>query len=94
LASAAKNEPQGPSDRLFRAIGDFLSHHRLSVDPAHYAFAHRVLSHAEGPLAAQVGRLTEGGVRLTSRDIEELGGSVAGVTSGSKSPAPAPAAVS
>lgn len=76
MASAAKKEPQGPSDRLFQAIGAFLEHHRLSVDPAHYAFAHRILSQADGPLAATVDRLTEGGVRLTSRDIEELGGEV------------------
>jgi diguanylate cyclase len=64
------------SDRLYAAIGEFLARHRLSVDPAHYAFAHRVLSDPRGPLAATVARITDGGVRLTSRDIEELGGRV------------------
>jgi diguanylate cyclase len=79
VASAAKVEsPLGPSDRLYSAIGAFLAKHRLSVDPAHYAFAHRVLSQKEGPLAATVARITEGGIRLTSRDIEELGGQFVG----------------
>ena len=73
MASAVQNS-SGASDRLYAAIGDFLAQHRLSVDPAHYAFAHKVLSDRRGPLAAAVARITDGGVRLSSRDIEELGG--------------------
>ena len=73
MASAAASQQFGPSDRLFAKIGDFLADHRLSVDPANYAFAHRVLSQPKGPLAAIVASVTDGGVRLTSRDIEELG---------------------
>ena len=74
MASAAQtNQPFGPSDRLFVAIGSFLADHRLSVDPVNYSFAHRVLSNPKGPLAAGVARITDGGVRLTSRDIEEMG---------------------
>lgn len=74
MASAAqKSQPFGPSDRLYAAIGDFLADHRLSVDPVNYAFAHRVLSNPEGSLAASVARITDGGVRLTSRDIEDMG---------------------
>ncbi len=73
MASAVQNNVNS-SDRLYAAIGDFLAHHRLSVDPAHYAFAHRVLSDERGPLAAAVARITDGGVRLSSRDIEDLGG--------------------
>ena len=74
MASAAQtSQPFGPSDRLFAAIGGFLADHRLSVDPINYAFAHRVLSNPKGPLAAGVARITDGGVRLTSRDIEDLG---------------------
>ena len=74
MASAAINsQPFGPSDRLFAAIGDFLADHRLSVDPVNYAFAHRVLSNPDGVLAISVARITDGGVRLTSRDIEDLG---------------------
>ncbi|WP_293990117.1 GGDEF domain-containing protein [Sphingomonas sp.] len=77
MASAAqKSQPFGPSDRLYAAIGDFLADHRLSVDPVNYAFAHRVLSQPKGPLAVSVARLTDGGVRLTSRDIEDMGGPV------------------
>ncbi len=73
MASTVQNK-SGVSDRLYAAIGDFLAHHRLSVDPAHYAFAYRVLSDERGPLALAVARITDGGVRLSSRDIEELGG--------------------
>ncbi|MES2096390.1 MAG: GGDEF domain-containing protein [Pseudomonadota bacterium] len=79
MASAATSQQFGPSDRLYVAIGDFLADHRLSVDPVNYGFAHRLLSQPKGPLAATVARLTDGGVRLTSRDIEDLGGP-AGVT--------------
>ncbi|WP_240047522.1 GGDEF domain-containing protein [Sphingomonas panacisoli] len=74
MASAAQtSQPFGPSDRLFSAIGAFLADHRLSVDPVNYAFAHRVLSNPKGALAASVARITDGGVRLTSRDIEDMG---------------------
>ena len=74
MASAAQtNQPFGPSDRLFAAIGDFLADHRLSVDPVNYSFAHRVLSNPKGALAASVARITDGGVRITSRDVEDLG---------------------
>lgn len=74
MASAAQtSKPFGASDRLFAAIGDFMADHRLSVDPINYAFAHRVLSDPKGPLALTVARLTDGGVRLTTRDIEDMG---------------------
>jgi diguanylate cyclase len=74
VASAVQNtKPFGPSDRLYTAIGDFMADHRLSVDPVNYAFAHRVLSDPKGPLATTVARITDGGVRLTSRDIEDIG---------------------
>ena len=74
MASAAPSSQSfGPSDRLYTAIGGFLADHRLSVDPVNFAFAHRVLSQPNGTLAAAVARLTDGGVRLTSRDIEEMG---------------------
>ncbi|ONF96562.1 GGDEF domain-containing protein [Sphingomonas jeddahensis] len=59
---------------LFKAIGAFLTEHRLSPDPAHYSFAHQVLSDPNGPLAQAVARLTDGGVRLMQQDIVELGG--------------------
>lgn len=61
---------------LFARIGAFLVDHRLSPDPAHYAFAHRALSGADPVLAATIADLTDGGVRLTASDIERLGGRV------------------
>lgn len=68
------------SSDLFASIGSFLSDHRLSSDPAHYTFAHHVLSNPDGALAKAVTRITDGGVRLTRHDIVELGGAaVAGV---------------
>ena len=65
------------ADRVFGQIGRFLTQHHLSPDPLHYAFAHRVISHPDGVLARSVAALTEGGIRLTARDIEKLGGQVA-----------------
>ncbi|MBB6504806.1 diguanylate cyclase [Sphingomonas endophytica] len=70
-------------DRLFARIGAFLAAHRLSPDPAHYAFAHEVVANATGLVAQRVAELTDGGVRLTSQDIASLGGvSVAGTPVG------------
>lgn len=61
-------------DRLFARVGAFLAAHRLSPDPAHYAFAYEVVSNATGLVAQRVAELTDGGVRLTSQDIASLGG--------------------
>lgn len=64
-----------PARALFDAIGRFLAEHRLGYEPAHYGFAYRVLSEPGSSLAKAVQALTEGGVRLTERDIATLGGS-------------------
>ncbi len=64
-------------DDLFRRVGAFLAHHRLSADPDHYAFAWSVLTNESGALGREVARLTDGGVRLSRQDIERLGGRVA-----------------
>lgn len=61
---------------LFDAIGLFLANHGLSPDPAHYTFAHQVLRDPDGPLAQAVLRITDGGLRLTQRDISMMGGVV------------------
>ena len=45
-------------DDLFDRIGAFLAEQRLSIDPAHYAFAHHVLSDPDGTVASAVARLT------------------------------------
>lgn len=62
---------------LFGRIGRFLAQHRLSADPVHYAFAYHVLADPDGEVARAVSLITDGGVRLSRRDIESLGGSVA-----------------
>ncbi|MDF7776052.1 diguanylate cyclase [Sphingomonas sp. AOB5] len=59
--------------RLFDRIGNFLFDQRLEVDPANFAFAYHLLSDPDGALARAVESLTDGGVRLTKRDIETLG---------------------
>jgi len=74
VARIAKVEDAGA--HLYDAIGAFLNQHRLSPDPRHYAFAFRVLSDPKGVVAQSVAAMTEGGIRLSSRDIESLGGEV------------------
>lgn len=64
------------AEHVFDCIRAFLALHRLSPDPVHYAFAHRVICDPAGTLARSVATLTEGGVRLSARDIELLGGTV------------------
>lgn len=67
---------ENDSARLFDCIRAFLVLHGLSPDPRHYAFAYRVVIDANGPLAKSVASLTDGGVRLSARDIESLGGAI------------------
>lgn len=62
---------------LFDDIVEFLIRNRLSPDPVNYGFAYRIHAEPQGPLARAVATLTDGGVRLTRADIEELGGKVA-----------------
>ena len=62
-----------PARRLYDRIGNFLMDQRLEPDPANYAFAYQLLADPEGPLARAVATLTDGGVRLTRRDVEALG---------------------
>ena len=61
------------SEHLYAAIGQFLTNQRLAPNPANYTFAYHVVAEPDGALARTVSALTEGGVRLTSRDIGELG---------------------
>jgi diguanylate cyclase len=70
------------SRRLYDRIGDFLVDQRLDADPANYAFAYHLLADPDGPLARAVHALTDGGVRLTRRDIETLGCDVQPVPNG------------
>ncbi len=64
------------SEHVFDRIRAFLTLHRLSPDPVHYAFAHRVVCNPDGALAQSVATLTEGGIRLSARDIQTLGGQI------------------
>jgi diguanylate cyclase len=65
------------SDDLFARIGEFLWEQRLSPDPQHYAFAHRIMTDRNSALAKAVATITDGGVRLSRSDIEKLGGTIA-----------------
>jgi len=62
-----------PAWQLYERIGTFLFDQRLEPDPANFAFAWHLLHDPAGPLAKAVAALTDGGVRLTKRDIESLG---------------------
>ncbi|AQR74498.1 GGDEF domain-containing protein [Sphingomonas sp. LM7] len=66
-------ETSDSSRRLYDRIGEFLVDQRLEADPGNYAFAYHLLANPDGPLARAVYALTDGGVRLTKRDIETLG---------------------
>lgn len=64
------------AEQVFDCIRAFLALHRLSPDPLHYAFAHQVVCDPAGALARSVASITDGGVRLSARDIEALGGKI------------------
>lgn len=57
---------------LFDRIGAFLVDQRLAPAPENYAFAHRLFTDPDGPLARAVELITERGVRITERDIRSL----------------------
>ncbi len=61
------------SAMLYTRIGRFMADQRLEPDPTNYAFAYAILANPEGPLARAVADLTDGGIRLTMRDVEALG---------------------
>lgn len=74
VARAARAaEAADPAWQLYERIGAFLFNQRLEPDPANFAFAWHLLHDPAGPLAKAVAALTDGGVRLTRRDIESLG---------------------
>lgn len=61
---------------LFDQVGEFLTRNRLSPDPINYGFGYRVYSDPNGALAKAVAALTDGGIRLTRKDVVSLGGDV------------------
>lgn len=73
MASAAMRQNR-KVDTLFAQIGAFLDAHGLDANPAHYSFAYAALT--DPTIGSAVARLTDGGIRLSRRDIEQLGGAV------------------
>jgi diguanylate cyclase len=72
-AEPIKTTNMGESPRrMYERIGAFLFEQRLDPVPANYTFAYHLLSNPEGPLARAVSNLTDGGIRLTQRDIDGL----------------------
>jgi diguanylate cyclase len=73
---------------LFRAVGAFLAEHRLAPTPANYTLAHAVIVGPENSIARAVARATDGNVRLSQADADEILGRVSsgaaesGATSG------------
>lgn len=65
--------------QVFDCIRAFLTLHRLSADPVYYAFAYDVVCNPTGALAQSVATMTEGGVRLSARDVATLGGAALGL---------------
>lgn len=77
--TATRDAPGAVEDRaehVFDRVRAFLVEHRLSPDPLHYDFAHGVVTNPQGALARTVRTLTEGGIRLSARDIAMLGGRI------------------
>lgn len=68
--------PKPGQQALYQRIGEFLAAQRLDPEPGNYAFAHAILSDPDGALAKAVAHLTDGGVRLSRAEIEQLGGDV------------------
>jgi diguanylate cyclase len=92
MGAAGRAWQETVTDDLFDRIGAFLADHGLAADPEHYAFAYSVLSSPDSPMAREVGRLTDDGIRLTRAAIESLGGqAVAGVPVAATKPARAAA---
>ena len=73
IRSVGDNDAAG---RLFQAVGVFLRDQRLDPNPTNYTFAWHVLANPAGPLALAVNQLTDGGIRLTQKDIDSLGADV------------------
>lgn len=76
VAARATAKAAATPAKLYARIGQFLADQRLDPDPANYAFAHAILAHPDGALARAVAELTDGGIRLTVKDVESLGQSI------------------
>ena len=63
---------------LIHAVLAFLEDQRLDPTPLNYSFAYRVVSEPAGALALEVARRTDGGIRLTGGEVEQLGNAIDG----------------
>lgn len=87
---------------LIHAVLAFLEDQRLDPSPLNYTFAYRVVSEPAGALALEVARRTDGGIRLTGGEVEQLGNTIDGLVAevigspsgdGARPAAPRPAVV-
>ncbi|WP_448502255.1 GGDEF domain-containing protein [Sphingomonas sp.] len=71
-STEAHRRPES-AQSVYERIGTFLCDQRLEPNPVNYAFAFHVVTDPGSSLAAAVASLTDGGIRLTQRDIDDLG---------------------
>ena len=64
---------QSAGHGLIHAVLAFLEDQRLDPTPLNYSFAYHVVSEPAGALAMEVARRTDGGIRLTGSEVEQLG---------------------
>ena len=60
----------------------YLEEHRLDPTPAHYAFAHHLLFDEDKPFHEAVGKITEGSVRISAKQVEQLAPMLPGARAG------------
>lgn len=65
---------------LIHAVLAFLEDQRLDPTPLNYSFAYHVVSEPAGALALEVARRTDGGIRLTGCEVEQLGTAIDAAT--------------
>lgn len=61
------------SRALYKRIGDFLFAQAMVPTPANFALAYAVLTEPDSEVALAIADRTDGGIRLSQRDIAELG---------------------
>ncbi|MGN5375449.1 GGDEF domain-containing protein [Sphingomonas hankookensis] len=71
---------------LILAVLAFLEEQRLEPTPRNYAFAYDVMHDPAGPLAREVARRTDGGIRLTSSEVATLGAMIEAALPATPSP--------
>ncbi|HEX8556403.1 MAG TPA: GGDEF domain-containing protein, partial [Sphingomonas sp.] len=59
-------------DRTGQRVLAYLDEHRLDHTPDHYLFAHRVLFGEDQAFLETVGRITDGGVRISLAQVQQL----------------------